>query len=92
MTRVALTLSALAAVTAFAFSQHLPPTPADVFVAPGGDDRGPGTETRPFASLARARDAVRVLRAETPNRDDRDVLRGGLYRIPETLVCMRIGR
>jgi hypothetical protein len=35
---------------------------------------------------------VRVLRAETPNRDDRDVLRGGLYRIPETLVCMRIGR
>lgn len=30
------------------------------FVAPGGDDDGPGTKEKPFASLVRARDAVRA--------------------------------
>ena len=30
------------------------------FVAPGGDDGGPGTKDKPFATLERARDAVRA--------------------------------
>jgi hypothetical protein len=34
------------------------------FVAPDGDDTGPGTRDAPFASLARARDAVRALGPE----------------------------
>jgi len=33
-------------------------TKADFYVAPYGDDNNPGTEQKPFATLARARDAV----------------------------------
>lgn len=36
---------------------------ADVYVAPGGDDAGAGTVEKPFATLERARDAVRALKA-----------------------------
>lgn len=36
-----------------------PGSGAEWFVVPGGDDAGPGTEARPFATLERARDAVR---------------------------------
>ena len=35
---------------------------ADFTVATGGDDANPGTEARPFATLERARDAVRALK------------------------------
>jgi hypothetical protein len=45
------------------------PSPADaaVFhVAPSGSDTNPGTQQQPFASLARARDAVRDLKAQAP--------------------------
>jgi len=35
---------------------------ASFFVAPGGSDANPGDRDRPFATLARARDAVRTLR------------------------------
>lgn len=35
--------------------------PADFHVAPSGDDANPGTEASPFATLQRARDAVREL-------------------------------
>lgn len=35
-------------------------TAAEWFVVPGGDDAGPGTEARPFATLERARDAARA--------------------------------
>ena len=34
---------------------------ADLFVAPNGDDVNPGTLAKPFATLAKARDAVRAL-------------------------------
>lgn len=37
---------------------------AAFFVAPEGDDTGPGTWEKPFATLARARDAVRALGTE----------------------------
>jgi hypothetical protein len=47
---------------------------APVVVAPGGDDAGPGTWKRPFATLAKARDAVREGKGER-----RIVLRGGVY-------------
>jgi hypothetical protein len=36
-----------------------------VHVSPAGADTNPGTEARPFASLVRARDEIRRLRAET---------------------------
>ena len=36
---------------------------ADFHVAPRGSDANPGTEAQPFATLQRARDAVRATRA-----------------------------
>jgi hypothetical protein len=57
----------------------------DFHVAPTGDDANPGTAEKPFASLARARDAVRKLLAGGP-RDVTVLLRGGRYELAETLI------
>lgn len=53
------------------------------YVAVGGEDRSAGTVKRPFATLARARDAVRQLPA--PRRAT-VYLRGGLYPVRDTVV------
>lgn len=55
-----------------------------LFVAPDGDDDNPGTETLPFATLAKAQTVVRGL------NDDMDgditvYLRGGTYELADTL-------
>ena len=52
-----------------------------VYVAPTGNDAAPGTEDRPFATLVRARDAVRELKAKGPSPQDGIVVdvRGGVY-------------
>ena len=59
---------------------------ADFFVSPKGDDRwsgrlaDPGDGDGPFATVARAREAVRTLRkAQKEPRTVRVVLRGGTY-------------
>ncbi|MCT9934361.1 malectin domain-containing carbohydrate-binding protein [Planotetraspora sp. A-T 1434] len=39
--------------------------PAHLYVAPNGSDEGPGTASRPFRTLQRARDAVRAVTADT---------------------------
>jgi hypothetical protein len=57
---------------------------ADFFVAPNGADANPGSFERPFASLARARDAVRAL--GQPDRDITVLIRGGEYQLTETVV------
>lgn len=57
---------------------------ADFVVAPDGSDRNPGTLEQPFATLARARDAVRAL--GQPDRDVTVLVRGGEYRLAETVV------
>jgi hypothetical protein len=63
------------------------PGKGDFFVATNGSDRSPGTLEKPFASLARARDAVRQLKAGAPLKRDVTVLvRGGTYVLQETLV------
>ena len=62
------------------------PMQADFYVAPGGNDRSPGTKDAPFATLTRARDAIRELKKAGPNRDLRVLLRGGTYRLRETVV------
>jgi hypothetical protein len=59
---------------------------ADFHVSPDGNDSDPGTKDKPFATLARARDAVRGLKAGAGVRDIRVLLRGGNYRIRETVV------
>ncbi|MBI3854538.1 MAG: right-handed parallel beta-helix repeat-containing protein [Planctomycetes bacterium] len=51
----------------------------DAYVSPAGKDTNPGTKEAPFATIARARDAVRT-KAVTVH------LRAGTYFLPETLV------
>ncbi|MHC5054946.1 MAG: right-handed parallel beta-helix repeat-containing protein [Planctomycetota bacterium] len=57
---------------------------ADYYVSPRGDDGNPGTEARPFATVARARDAVR--RSGRAGRTPITVhLRGGTYYLQDTV-------
>ena len=61
----------------------------EFFVAPDGDDANPGTEQKPFASLERARDAVRAI-------DSREGgvtvwLRGGIYERSQTFELSEPG-
>ena len=55
----------------------------ELYVAPDGNDGNPGTKEKPFASLAKARDAVRELEIKNPVTV---YLRGGTYRLKETVV------
>ncbi|MHC4202201.1 MAG: hypothetical protein ACYSU0_19595, partial [Planctomycetota bacterium] len=58
-------------------------------VAPGvggGDDANPGTEARPFATLGRARDAVRQLIARGLEADVRVIVRAGTYYLPDGIA------
>ena len=60
--------------------------PADFYVAPDGEDTNPGTEAAPFASPARARDAVRALVADGLAKDVTVLVRGGTYVLDEPLA------
>ena len=59
---------------------------AEFYVATAGDDAHPGTQDRPFATLERARDAVRALRVTEPQAAVRVVLGGGTYRLGQAIV------
>ena len=72
-----------AAVTASAAA--IPPK-ADFYVSPGGDDSGSGSSEKPFATIARARDAVRAKIAAGLTGDVLVEIRGGTYRQTEPLV------
>jgi len=77
------------AVLLVAFSPAVaagPPASADFFVSPGGSDDNPGTEQKPFATIAEARDAVRHLIAAGLESDVKVCLRGGTYRLSEPLA------
>lgn len=54
---------------------------ADLYVSPSGADSNPGTKRKPFATLERARDAVRALKRDTgiPKGGLTVWLRGGDY-------------
>ena len=56
---------------------------AEFHVAPGGSDANPGTEARPFATLERARDEIRRLKAAGPLPAGGVAveLRGGVYEL-----------
>lgn len=58
---------------------------AEVFVSPDGDDKGAATVDQPVATLARARD---LLRADG-GKGGTIWLRGGTYRLAETLLLDR---
>jgi hypothetical protein len=59
--------------------------PVTLYVAPGGSDANPGTEAKPFATLEKARQAVRGMNKEMTG-DIVVVLRGGCYRIDSPVV------
>jgi concanavalin A-like lectin/glucanase superfamily protein/glycosyl hydrolase family 141/parallel beta helix pectate lyase-like protein len=58
----------------------------DFYVAAGGDDAHPGTARKPFATLTRARDAVRSLKKGGLQEDVTVLVRGGTYRLGGPLV------
>lgn len=60
--------------------------PLRFFVAPAGNDANPGTSDRPFATLSRARDAVRAHVARGLTSDVVVTIRGGHYRLEEPVV------
>jgi hypothetical protein len=59
----------------------MPAAAADWFVAPSGDDRSPGSRGKPFATLARAQAAA--------SPGDTVQLRGGVYRMKESMIARR---
>ena len=59
---------------------------ADFYVATDGRDTWPGTREKPFATLQRARDAVRKLVAAGLTDDVKVLIRGGTYYLPEGIV------
>ncbi len=56
------------------------------YLAPAGSDAAVGTEAAPFATLAKAREAVRAAEARPGEGPVRVYLRGGTYYLPEPLV------
>ncbi len=69
-----------------ASARAAPPAPADFHVAPNGDDANPGTRRRPFATVTRARDAVRAKIAAGLTADVTVLIRSGTYRVAEPIV------
>ncbi len=64
---------------------------ANFYVAPNGSDRNPGTLERPFATLERARNAIRALKARARGRPLAVTVfvRGGTYYLPRPLQLRR---
>ena len=58
----------------------------DFFVAPDGDDGGVGSRERPFATVARARDAVRKRVAQGLEKDVTVLIREGTYYLAEGIT------
>lgn len=56
------------------------------FVSVDGNDGAPGTQEAPFATLARARDAIRGLKEQGLSAPVAVLVRGGKYFLPEPLV------
>ncbi|MDD3545041.1 MAG: right-handed parallel beta-helix repeat-containing protein [Kiritimatiellae bacterium] len=75
--------------------QRLPPLPEPAvvfFVASSGSDRNDGTLEKPFATLERARDAIRAqrIRGALPAGGVTVYLRGGVYEIKQTFTLSDI--
>ena len=77
-------LTSILLAVALARSAHSAEAPLELYVSPGGNDAASGAQAQPFATLGRARDAVRELH-KAPGVQDRAVrviLRGGTYFLP----------
>ena len=77
------------AAAAVAAAPGVPAFGADApefYVAPGGRDENPGNQSRPFATLQRARDEVRKLIAAGLKNNVAVWIHGGTYTLRDTLV------
>jgi hypothetical protein len=63
-----------------------PVTVADFYVAPDGKDSNPGSAAAPFATLTKARDAVRQKANASLTKDILVLIRGGTYQQTQTLA------
>lgn len=79
----------LVVVLAVAFSRLALGQSIAVYVAPNGNDAGPGSESDPFATIVKARDAVRELRRGAADVAATVWIKGGIYRLDSTLVLDR---
>ena len=59
-------------------------TTADFYVAPNGDDTGPGTLSQPFKTVDHARIAVQALKSTVSGRTITVLMRDGTYYLPST--------
>jgi GH141 insertion domain/Right handed beta helix region len=67
----------------------LPAPAAEFFVAPGGSDNNPGTQMKPLASIAGAREKIRELDrlSKNPlNEPAKIILRTGIHQLAEPLL------
>lgn len=70
-------------------TQAAPPTSQPetaLYISPTGSDSGPGTLNKPFATISRARDAVRQIKKAGLNADVTVYLRGGVYTLDKTVT------
>ncbi|HRQ50647.1 MAG TPA: hypothetical protein PLR74_08945, partial [Agriterribacter sp.] len=60
----------------------------NIYIAPGGNDSNPGTAEQPLATLAAARDRIRLLRKQDTSAQHawQVIIRKGEYIMPETLT------
>ena len=76
----------IATATVFLSLAGGPLRAAEFHVAPNGDDAGPGTEEKPFRTLAKARDAARALRKAGPVTEPITIrIHEGTYWLPQPL-------
>ena len=59
---------------------------ADFSISPNGSDSNPGTYEKPFATVTRARNAVRTMISAGLNEDVTVIIRGGMYYTEESLA------
>jgi len=66
-----------------------PASAVDFYIAPTGDDANPGSKDKPFATLVRARDAVRTLKSKGPLAEPVHInVADGRYSLTEPLVLL----
>ena len=80
-----LLIAIVTAAVSFSETSQAAGLEADFFVAPGGSDANPGTAERPFATIGRARDAVRRKIAAGLQGDVAVAIGGGTYCVSEPI-------
>lgn len=72
--------------TVWAFFSSCNVQAVDLYVSPDGHDANPGTKTAPLQTIERARDAVREVKRQTPEKPIRVYLKGGRYFLENSVL------